>query len=404
VKQKILFIYDSMMIGGTSTALVSLMNSINREKYDISLLLYTNEGAGINEIPDGVHLLQPAYHQSPITFLTSGRRKIIRTIFNCEVFKALASYLKYRGTPKGNIRQILMHHGMKAQVSLSRTVKEHYDIAIGFMEGWSNQYVVSSKISADRRYVWIHPQYKNCYLIPEIDRPVLEKADGIALVSGECMQQFLTFFPQYADKTMVVPNILSAELVRKKAGTESISIAKGKMNFCTVCRCDMYVKGLDRILDALLRLKNDGLVQGVMWHLIGGGADLERLKRAVREKKLTDNVILYGNMKNPLPYLVEMNAFVLASRYEGKPMAVTEAQLLGLPCLVTNYASAHSQVRSGYNGYVMDNTDEAVYNCLKNVILNPTLLNEWKANTVNSIFSNEKDIEKFYALIQKCKL
>jgi len=78
--------------------------------------------------------------------------------------------------------------------------------------------------------------------------------------------------------------------------------------------------------------------------------------------------------------------------------------LLGLPCLVTNYASAHSQVRSGYNGYVMDNTDEAVYNCLKNVILNPTLLNEWKANTVNSIFSNEKDIEKFYALIQKCKL
>ena len=39
------------MTGGTSTALLSLINTIDRNEYDISLLLYTNDGAHFDEIP-----------------------------------------------------------------------------------------------------------------------------------------------------------------------------------------------------------------------------------------------------------------------------------------------------------------------------------------------------------------
>lgn len=397
MKKKILFVYDSMMIGGTSTALLSLMQALDREKFDISLLLYTNTGELLSEIPDFVHILEPAY--KPLRYLDSRKRKIIRTVLNGNVFLALSALLKYRNTPKGNFRGILMHYGMKSQVSLSRVVREHYDYAIGFMEGWANQYVASGKISAKQKYVWVHPQYKSCYLIPEIDRKIFKRVDGIALVSEKCTDQFVEFFPEFRDKIRILPNIISQEYLWKKAGCASVPIHKAKINFCTVSRCDIKVKGLDRLLDVFCSLKAEGLCKDVLWHFIGGGSDLERFRAEVESRNMTDTVVLYGNQKNPLPYVCQMDAFVLASRYEGKPISVTEAQILGLPCMVTRYESAPSQVKDHYNGVIMDNTYESIYKHIKTVIQNPSLLNEWRENTVCESYTNEYDIDKFYALL-----
>lgn len=387
------------MTGGTSTALLSLMNSIDRTKYEISLLLYDNSGQHMNDIPQYVKLLPPAYNGKNIKY--SSKRKIVRTVLNGQVVKAVFSYFKYKGTPKGKMRNILMHYGMKAQVSLSRSVFEQYDYAIGFMEGWANQYVVSSKINAKKRFVWVHPQYKSCYLIPEIDYNVFKKTNGIALVSENCMAQFLEFFQEFADKTRVVPNIIATELIKQKSQTQIVHVEKKKINLCSVSRCDMYVKGLDRILNVLHTLKLQGLCKEVLFHFIGGGAELEQFRQEVKRLKLDDIVITYGNQMNPLPYLLHMDAFVLASRYEGKPVSVTEAQILGVPCLVTNYESAKSQVTHDYNGWIMENSEDSIYESLKMILQNPVLLKKWKENMEKQDFGNEKDVSIFYDFIEQ---
>lgn len=398
MKEKILFVYDSMMTGGTSTALLSLINTIDRSKYEISLLLYTNTGALLGEIPEFVHLLPSAYNESGI--FSSGQRKIVKTILNGRIFLALKSFCKYKNTPKGNLRHILMHYGMAAQVSLSRTVEEQFDYAIGFMEGWSNEYIASSKINAKKKFVWIHPQYKSCYLIPEIDRKTFKKVDGIALISKNCLAQFFEFFPEYQYKTYVVPNIMSSDLVFQKARKEDVVLTKAKINFCTVCRCDIQVKGLDRLLRAFYELKQQGLTKDVRWHLIGGGGEFEQFKQEVEKLEMDDTIILYGNKLNPFPYLRQMDVFILASRYEGKPVSVTEAQILGIPCLITNYESATSQIEHQSNGAIMDNNYTSIYETIKNVIRNPQLLSRWKANTLAGSYSNEQDIKAFYSLIE----
>ena len=397
MKKKILFVYDSMMTGGTSTALLSLINTIDRSKYEISLLLYTNTGELIEQIPEFVKLLPQAYKESKL--LSSGQRKIIKTVLNGRAFLALKSLYRYKNTPKGNFRHILMHYGMAAQVSLSRTINERYDYAIGFMEGWSNEYVASSKINAKKKFVWIHPQYKSCYLIPEIDKKNFNYVDGIALISGNCLGQFLEFFPEYEKKVKVVPNIMSPKIVLQKAKKEEVALKKAKINFCTVCRCDIKVKGLDRLLKTFYELKQEGIAKDVLWHLIGGGGEFEKFKQEVENLGMDDTVILYGNKLNPLPYLKQMDAFILASRYEGKPVSVTEAQILGLPCLVTNYESAPSQVQHTFNGIIMDNDYDSIYETVKGVIQTPSLLYEWKTNTLLGSYGNEYDIEKFYDLL-----
>ena len=398
MKKKLLFVYDSMMTGGTSTALLSLINTLDRRKFDIDLLLYTNTGAMMGEIPDFVRLLPPAY--KPSRFLSSGKRKIIRTVFNGRVCLALKAWMKYRKTPKGNLRLVLMHYGMKAQVSLSRRIEEKYDCAIAFMEGWASEYVASPKIQAAKKYVWVHPQYESCYLIPEIDRKTFAKVDGIALVSEKCLNSFFGFFPEYKKKTYVVPNLMSHKLVHQKAYATDVKIKKADINFCTVCRCDIQVKGLDRLLKVFYKLKQEGLTKGVLWHLIGGGDELEQFKNEIDRLGMGDTIVLYGNQLNPLPYVRQMDAFVLASRYEGKPVAITEAQILGLPCLVTNYDSAASQVKHGFNGIIMENNYESIYASLKKVIQLPSLLSEWRRNTLSEAYGNERDIEAFYDLIE----
>ena len=70
-KKKILFVYDSMMIGGTTSAILALLEEIKRE-YDVSLLLYENGGAFFDQIPTGVRILDEARTAS---FFSSSFRK-----------------------------------------------------------------------------------------------------------------------------------------------------------------------------------------------------------------------------------------------------------------------------------------------------------------------------------------
>lgn len=166
-----------------------------------------------------------------------------------------------------------------------------------------------------------------------------------------------------------------------------------------MCRCDIQVKGLDRLLKAFYELKQQGLTKDVMWHLIGGGGEFEQFKQEVENLEMNDTIMLYGNKLNPLPYLQQMDVFILASRYEGKPVSVTEAQILGLPCLVTDYESATSQVQHLVNGVIMDNDYNSIYETIKTVIQTPELLLKWRENTILGSYSNEHDIRRFYKII-----
>ena len=58
--KKILFVYPSMILGGSTTSLLSLLNSMDPEKYAIDLQLQSNSGPLMHEIPSHVNLLPEA--------------------------------------------------------------------------------------------------------------------------------------------------------------------------------------------------------------------------------------------------------------------------------------------------------------------------------------------------------
>lgn len=395
--KKILFVYDRMMTGGTTTALLSLLSEFDYDKYSVDLQLFDFEGEFFDKIPEMVNVL-PKVAKREKKYIKI--QKLIMLILSGAIWKVLWLYYKYRNTHKGNLRLILMHYGALMQVGLSGKVKEEYDAAISFIEGWSGHYVLSNKIKAKKKVVWFHPDYEASYLIPEIDKKSLSRADAIITVSKHCQENMINVFPEYKEKIKVIENITSYKFINERAAEHIDAFLRGMINVCTVARCDIQVKGLDRIIDALKRLKKENLLDGVVWHYIGAGPQLEELAKLVKENNLEDNVVLYGQKNNPLPYLKQMDAFILASRYEGKPVSVEEALALEKPCIVTEYASAREQIEDEKNGIVVKNSSEGVYEGLKKYIGSESIRRSLEEGAKNIKYNeNAAEVIKLYQLI-----
>ena len=166
----------------------------------------------------------------------------------------------------------------------------------------------------------------------------------------------------------------------------------------------MYAsKGLDRGLAALKRLRDEGLLRNIVWYWIGDGPDLPQARRFVETNGLERQVRFLGQQLNPLPYERMMDVFFLPSRYEGKPMAVTEAQMLGLPCVVTAYAAAAEQVRSGVDGLILENTDEAIYEFMKRLCAGEYPVAQWRQAVAEKDFSTAAPLQKVEELWNGCK-
>ena len=393
--KNILIAYDTMMTGGTTTALLSLLNELDYDRVSVDLILFMNEGPFLKDIPHQVNLLNQAYVEKDKK-LSVSKEKIIRTVLNGNAVRAVFSYIKHKNTPKGNLRNILMHYGIKSQVDISRKISQEYDAAIGFIEGWSDQYILSNKVSAKSKIVWIHPDYKASYLIPEIDRRLFKKATNIVVVARSCETNIRNIFPEYADKVRTIENINSVSYIQKRAAENTPIVKLAGINFCTVARCDMDVKGLDRILNAFKKIK-DGGQNDFLWHYIGDGRDFKLLKDKIDALGLQNNVICYGQMNNPLVILKQMDFFVLASRYEGKPVSVTEAMALNIPCIVTAYASAREQVADDENGIVTDNSEDGIYKAFETIFRKPELKDKYRSNMKN--ISNQEEIQKFCQIL-----
>ncbi|MBQ7288437.1 MAG: glycosyltransferase [Clostridia bacterium] len=387
MKKKILFVYYTMMLGGSTTSLLSLLNTLDYEKYDVDLLLYRNEGPYIDAIPKQVNLLPQAFIPQ------SKAAKICKTIINGSLIRAYWHGLRYRH------KFMPMSQSMAyAQLTFCRKIKQKYDVAIGFMELWSDAFV-NLRVQADKKISWIHVDYEKAKYLPEIDMKMLSHSDNIVCVSDECLQLFKNSFPSLADRCVYIPNILTKKLLeyRSKEKVEFSENENSKLNLLSVCRLSINHKGLDRGVEVIKQLKECGY--SVRWSVIGDGFDKEPLIEMIQTNGLENDIILLGQKENPYPYFQCFDAFFLPSRYEGKPMAVTEAQMLGLPVLVSEYASAREQIRDNEDGLIAENSVDGIFSMLKNVCENPQILDKMRFNVQNSNYDNDQDIQKFYDLL-----
>ncbi len=96
-----------------------------------------------------------------------------------------------------------------------------------------------------------------------------------------------------------------------------------------------YAKNHEYLLRVFAKLCKRGRRKYALL-LLGEGERMEEMKRLAGELQIQDYVIFAGNRSNVYDYYQAMDYFVYPSRYEGLPGTVLEAQVSGLPCLMSD--------------------------------------------------------------------
>ena len=87
--------------------------------------------------------------------------------------------------------------------------------------------------------------------------------------------------------------------------------------------------------------------------MIGFGSDEALIFEKIKESGMESHVIVLGKKSNPYPYMKACDLYVQPSRYEGNCVSVHEAQVLGKPVVITNYATAQSQLHHNEDGVIV---------------------------------------------------
>lgn len=364
-KKKILFFISGLNGGGAEKILIDTLKSLNREKYNITLALLEDTGIYLNDVPTHIHF----------KFLTCKEKPHQKKWF-------------YR----------FLHH-IPFQWIYRFYFPEKYDIEIAFLEGMATHVIGCSTNRKSRKFAWVHTDMmKNRWSDVDFSSEKEQKKiyghfDEVFCVSKYCADCFVERFGEKI-KVSVMYNILCDDEIREKANIHEAHIPAKKRTTLVSSGRFIRQKGFDRLLRVHKRLIDDGYEHD-LW-LLGDGVMRMELEKYVTENKLEDSVKLLGFQSNPYPFIKSADCFVCSSRAEGFSTAVTEAFILGLPVVSVNCSGAEELLAYGKYGILTENTEECLYNGLKNILGDEDIMEKYKMLALERgcAFSKSKRIQE----------
>ena len=167
----------------------------------------------------------------------------------------------------------------------------------------------------------------------------------------------------------------------------------GAVKFLNIARFSPE-KGQDRLVDAFVTFHGEHPEAYLL--IVGGyGPSFEDL-RAQIEACGCDHIVLIRSVSNPYPLLQGCECFVLPSKYEGLPMTIMEALILGKPVVSTDIPGPSEFLRETGCGLLVEDSTEGVLDGLNAYY-------DGRLNALNPFDAegfNKKAIEEFDELIQ----
>lgn len=385
--------YD-LEVGGVERSLISMLNNFDYKNYNVDLMLYSHTGDFMKLLPTQPNLL--GENKKYKTFRMSIEETIKLGNLRIGISRILAR-LKAKSYKNKESGYIQMQYIWKYALPYLPKNNKKYDVAISFL--WPHYYV-SEKVDADLKIAWIHTDYSIIDTDIQMDLKMWNKFDYIVAVSEDCKKSFLRKYPQLKNKAIVIENITSPNFV-KKLSEEDIEELKDN-NIFKVLSVGRYceAKGFDNAIKAMRILKDRGY-DDIKWYIVGYGSNETMLKELIKENNLEDSFILLGKKSNPYPYMKACDLYAQPSRYEGKAVTVTEAQILGKSVMLTNFATANSQVINGVDGYITELSVEGIANGIEKLHNDNKLKNSLENNCMNKGYRNKSELEKLYKIIEE---
>lgn len=344
MKKNILFVIDSLNIGGAERSLVTLLNSLDYNKFNIDLQLFQYNGKLEPFLTDKVNKLKPL---NLIHYLNSS---ILNQLKSPKLFIKRILYSFLIRIKKRSVYDLARIY-WKWLGNTITSGKKNYDMAIAYGQRIPTFYVID-KVKAKNKICWVNSYHKPWGKNLEYERYFYKKADKIITVS-EVVNNLLSqeVFPEFKRKLLIIPDPIDYEFIYKLSNENiNYNFNKTNLNILTVSRLDKDHKGLDIALETAIILKKNNL--NFKWLIIGEGEYRNELMKVIKKEKLEEHFILLGELNNPYPYFKLCDIYVQTSRHEGYGIAIEEAKLFNKPIVITNFNTAPLLIKNNVNGII----------------------------------------------------
>ena len=195
--------------------------------------------------------------------------------------------------------------------------------------------------------------------------------------------------------------------VKDSFGNENIQITY-------IGRLEITPKGIDMLLQAVKKLKNDNRTDFTKINIDLYGPDLKGRFAAVQDLiagNALDNIVslhpsIVGDEKKEK--LKSSDIFIQTSRHEGMPMGILEAMSYGIPCLITEGTCLGEITRKYDAGWVAENNVDSIAEAMKVALDKPESFRKKSSNARRLIEENftwdvlaKEVLEKYDNLIKK---
>ncbi|HEX5592928.1 MAG TPA: glycosyltransferase [Solirubrobacterales bacterium] len=334
--RSIFFYTDSPVLGGAENAMLMLLESLDREEWEPTLLLDDRPGA---EVLAGraAALGVPVRLVGPLPLGLGGAREV----------PALARLLRHE-------RPEVFHAHMSSPVAckwgLAAAVAARVPAVLGTVQ-------VGGYEPPDRSAYWQL-------------RGLARGVDRYLAVSREIAGELVEGLGWPAEKIEVVYNAVDLARVEVEAPPglrEQLGGSETRALVLTPARLDAQ-KGHDVLLEAMPQ------VPDATFLFAGEGPERERLETLAAQLGIADRVRFLGRREDVPQLLAACDVFALPSLYEGSSLAVLEAMAAGIPIVSSAIGGTEELIEDGRSGLLVKPGDsEALAAALRRALGDPEL-------------------------------
>lgn len=320
MKKNILICHVHMQTGGIETSLVNLLNSLDKNKYDIDLVLFYPTGPLLDLIPDWINII-------PIWKTKGKSHKFLKKII----------------LSRNIICRVIKNIICNTFTAKLFVPNKKYDFALAY-SGYSNFIdTVAGMSNASKKFIWVHADFLTQYNIDASFKKKFKSIykkykyfDKIVVVSNSAANNLKDLCPELSNKITYQWNINKERKLETTTG-ENIVFDNNYYNIVAIARLAKY-KGIERLVLTAALLKEANIKFKV--YVLGDGPNRQNIETMITNLGLEDTFILLGNINNVFPILKQADLYVSPSDSEGFSSVTLESLICNVPVVATPTSSS----------------------------------------------------------------
>ena len=381
MKKKIIFVTEALWIGGIETALINLLKHLDYSNYDVTCLILRDDKPMAAQLPEQCSLVV-ADREHTVSFQQPYR------------FSRLFHLTEEASNPS------LLHRALMFLVPAIRWVEnrlyiryvrenlkcKHFDTCVIYSDRAAETAVQG--IRAEKYLMFYHHGAMRKQYHDEIG---YRKSEKVIAVSNVVEQALRSFRPRYANKMMNIHNLADVDGLRRKAEEPIPEVFSSDTFHIVSCGRVSREKGMDLAVEACAELVKAGH-NHIHWWIVGGGPAEGEVREKIRELHMEDYVTMLGMKPNPWPYIRQANLYVQPSRFEGYPMTILEALILGRVVVSTANGGAGELIQNEKTGLLCPISAEGIADAVQQLLDDPAQLERLRRNVaaINMEAENQK--------------